>query len=109
MGTRTRTLTTAPQRMGRPPRGLRKSKASRSWCKLFRYGDRAERTSEASVGGNMQSADRFLVRVEAPLMSNERNSHRTAVMLFAVAVILAILAATVTTLERVDTRSASNV
>jgi hypothetical protein len=40
-------------------------------------------------------------------MSNERNSHRTAVVLFAVAVILAILLATVTTLERVDTRTAS--
>jgi uncharacterized membrane protein YidH (DUF202 family) len=41
-------------------------------------------------------------------MSNERNSHRTAVALFAVAVIIAILAAFVTTLERIDTRTASN-
>jgi hypothetical protein len=41
-------------------------------------------------------------------MSNERNSHRTAVVLFAVAVIIAALAAFVTTLERVDTRTASN-
>ena len=41
-------------------------------------------------------------------MSNERNSHRTAVILFAVAMIIAILAAFVTTLERVDTRTANN-
>jgi hypothetical protein len=41
-------------------------------------------------------------------MSSERNSHRTAVVLFAVAVIIAILAAFVTTLERVDTRKANN-
>ena len=41
-------------------------------------------------------------------MSNERNSHRTAVILFAVAMIIAIFAAFVTTLERVDTRTASN-
>jgi hypothetical protein len=41
-------------------------------------------------------------------MSNERNSHRTAVVLFAVAVIIAILAAFATTLERVDTRTANN-
>ena len=41
-------------------------------------------------------------------MSNEPNSHRTAVVLFAVAVIIAILAALVTTLERIDTRTASN-
>ena len=41
-------------------------------------------------------------------MSNERDSHRTAVVLFAVAVIIAILAAFVTTLERIDTRTASN-
>jgi hypothetical protein len=41
-------------------------------------------------------------------MSNERNSHRTAVVLFAVALAIAILAAFVTTLERVDTRTASN-
>jgi hypothetical protein len=40
-------------------------------------------------------------------MSNERNSHRTAVILFAVAMIIAILAAFVTTLERVDTRTAN--
>jgi hypothetical protein len=41
-------------------------------------------------------------------MSNERNSYRTAVVLFAVAVAIAIVAAFVTTLERVDTRTASN-
>ena len=41
-------------------------------------------------------------------MSNERNSHRTAIVLFAVAVIIATLAALVTTFERVDTRTASN-
>jgi hypothetical protein len=41
-------------------------------------------------------------------MSIERNSHRTAVILFAVAMIIAILAAVVTTLERVDTRTANN-
>ena len=39
---------------------------------------------------------------------NKRNSHRIAVVLFAVAVIIAMLAATVTTLERVDTKTASN-
>jgi hypothetical protein len=41
-------------------------------------------------------------------MFDRRNSHRTAVALFAVAVIIAILAAFVTTLERVDTKRASN-
>jgi hypothetical protein len=41
-------------------------------------------------------------------MSNERNSHRTAVILFAAAMIIAILAAFVTTFERVDTRTANN-
>jgi hypothetical protein len=41
-------------------------------------------------------------------MNSERNSHRTAIVLFAVAVIIAILAASVTTLERVDTRTANN-
>ncbi len=41
-------------------------------------------------------------------MSNERNSHRTAVILFAVAMIVAIPAAFVTTLERVDARTANN-
>ena len=40
-------------------------------------------------------------------MSNERNSHRTTVILFAVAMIVAILTAFVTTLE-VDTRTANN-
>ena len=41
-------------------------------------------------------------------MSNEPNSHRTAVVLFAVEVIIAVLAALVTTVERIDTRTASN-
>ena len=41
-------------------------------------------------------------------MFNERNSHRTPIALFAVAVIIAILVAFVTTLERVDTRTANN-
>ena len=41
-------------------------------------------------------------------MANERNSHRTALILFAVAVLFAILAAAVTTLERIGTRTASN-
>ena len=36
-------------------------------------------------------------------MSNERNSHRTAVVLFAVAVIIAILAAFVTTTANNET------
>jgi len=42
-------------------------------------------------------------------MSNERNSQRTAVLLFAVAVIIAVVAAFFTTIERIDTRTASNV
>ena len=41
-------------------------------------------------------------------MSNERESHRTAVVLFAVAVLIAAFAAFVTTLDRVDTRTANN-
>ena len=41
-------------------------------------------------------------------MSSERNSHRTAILLFAVAAITAIVAALVTTIERVDTRTAAN-
>ena len=41
-------------------------------------------------------------------MSNERNSHRTPIVLFAIAVTIAILAAFVTTLERIDTRTANN-
>jgi hypothetical protein len=41
-------------------------------------------------------------------MSNERNSHRTAVVLFAAVVMFAIVAAVVTTLERVDTRLVAN-
>ena len=41
-------------------------------------------------------------------MSNERNSHRTPIVLFAIAVTIAILAAFVTTHERIDTRTANN-
>jgi hypothetical protein len=41
-------------------------------------------------------------------MSNEPNSYRTAVVLFAVALAITILAAAVTTLGRIDTRTASN-
>ena len=41
-------------------------------------------------------------------MGSKRNSHYTAVVLFVVAVITAILAATVTTFERVNTRRAGN-
>ena len=41
-------------------------------------------------------------------MSKERNSHQTALALFTVAVIIAILAAFITTFERVNTRTASN-
>ena len=41
-------------------------------------------------------------------MSNERKGHRTAVVLFAVAVIIAMLMAFVTTLERVDKRMANS-
>jgi hypothetical protein len=41
-------------------------------------------------------------------MSNERNSHRIAIVLFALAVIIAIVAAFVTTLEQADTGTADN-
>ena len=41
-------------------------------------------------------------------MSDERNGHRTPVVLFAVAVLIAMFAAFVTTLEPVDTRTANN-
>jgi hypothetical protein len=41
-------------------------------------------------------------------MGNERNSHRTAVVLFAIAVIVATVLASVTTLERANTRTADN-
>ena len=41
-------------------------------------------------------------------MCNERNSRHTAVVFFAVAVIIAIVAAFVTTLERVETRQVAN-
>jgi hypothetical protein len=41
-------------------------------------------------------------------MRNERNSHQTALLLFAVAVIIAILMAVLTTFERVDKRTATS-
>jgi hypothetical protein len=41
-------------------------------------------------------------------MSNERNGHRTPLLLFAVAVIIAMLMAFVTTLERADHRMATS-
>jgi hypothetical protein len=41
-------------------------------------------------------------------MSSERNSHPDTVVLVAVAVIIAVLAAFVITLERVDTRTVTN-
>ena len=41
-------------------------------------------------------------------MSNERNSHRTPIVPFAIAVTIAILAAFVATFERIDTRTANN-
>jgi len=41
-------------------------------------------------------------------MGIERNSHPDTVVLFAVAVIIAVLAAFVITLERVDTRAVNN-
>ena len=41
-------------------------------------------------------------------MRNERNSHRTALILFAAAVAIAILAAAITTFERIETRTANN-
>jgi hypothetical protein len=41
-------------------------------------------------------------------MSNERNSHRLPIVLFAIAMTIAILIAFVTTLERIDTRTANN-
>ena len=41
-------------------------------------------------------------------MSNDRNTHRTAVTIFAVALTLALIAAFVTTLEHVDIRLAND-
>ena len=54
------------------------------------------------TGGNYPSrANVFYHYSGVFLMNNERNSHRTAVLLFALAVIIAIVAA-VTTFERVS-------
>ena len=41
-------------------------------------------------------------------MSNERNGHRIALVLFAAAVTIAMLVAFVTTLERIDKRTADS-
>jgi hypothetical protein len=41
-------------------------------------------------------------------MSNERNNHRIPIVLFAIAVTMAILAAFVTTFEQIDKRAANN-
>jgi hypothetical protein len=41
-------------------------------------------------------------------MSNDWNSHRTAAALLAVALIIAVIAASVTTIDQVITRHASN-
>jgi hypothetical protein len=41
-------------------------------------------------------------------MSKERSDYRNAVLLFAVAVAIAMLAAFLTTIQRVDTRTADN-
>ena len=41
-------------------------------------------------------------------MSNDRNIHRTAVTIFAVALTLALIAAFVTTVEQVDIKYANN-
>ena len=57
---------------------------------------------------NLAGRKTFPLQRGGSLMSNEPNGHRTAVVLFAVAVVIAILAALVTTLERIDTRTASN-
>jgi hypothetical protein len=42
-------------------------------------------------------------------MSNDRNSHRIAVAIFAIILAAAMMVAAITTLEGVDTRYASNV
>jgi hypothetical protein len=41
-------------------------------------------------------------------MSNERNNHRIPIVLFAIAVTMAILTAFVTTFEQIDKRTANN-
>jgi len=42
-------------------------------------------------------------------MTNDRNSHRIAVAIFAIILAAAVMVAAITTLEGVDTRSASHV
>jgi hypothetical protein len=58
--------------------------------------------------GNHPSRITFLPLEWRSLMSNERNGHRTPIVLFAIVVAIAILAAFFTTLERIDTRTANN-
>jgi hypothetical protein len=60
------------------------------------------------MSGELSKPHIVLTSIGGFPMGNERNSHPIAVVLFAVAVIIAMLAATVTTLERVDTKTASN-
>jgi hypothetical protein len=50
---------------------------------------------------------RVIGKVEV-LMSRDRNNHRTALLLFAVAVVVAIVGAFFTTLQGIETRTASN-
>ena len=57
-------------------------------------------------GSSDEKADRERLIEEVILMSNDRNDYRTAVVLFAVAVIVAMLAAFVTTFERVEKSTA---
>jgi hypothetical protein len=56
---------------------------------------------------DLGGAGNHLSRIGGSLMDIERNSHRTAVSFFAVAVAIAILAAFLTTLEWGDTRTAN--
>jgi Na+/melibiose symporter-like transporter len=56
----------------------------------------------------MTNHKRFLLLEGEDLMSNERNGHRTPLLLFAVAVIIAMLMAFLTTFERVDKRTATS-
>jgi hypothetical protein len=58
--------------------------------------------------GELSQPHNVFAKSGGSVISNERNSHRTAVILFTVAMIIAILAAFVTTFERVDARAANN-
>jgi hypothetical protein len=70
--------------------------------------ERSAHYRAGAVRGELSKPHNVFAWSGGSLMSNERNSHRTAVILFAVAMIIAILAAFVTTLERFDTRMANN-